>query len=68
MRARLGPFAVPRSGEWSEILRPDKMLQVAGDGCVAQLVEQLTLNQRVHSSSLCTPTIYFSQYLSLKFE
>lgn len=26
-------------------------------GCVAQLVEQLTLNQRVHSSILCTPTI-----------
>ncbi|CDX35261.1 hypothetical protein MPLSOD_210042 [Mesorhizobium sp. SOD10] len=25
-------------------------------GCVAQLVEQLTLNQRVHSSILCTPT------------
>ena len=27
------------------------------DGRVAQLVEQLTLNQRVHSSSLCAPTI-----------
>ncbi|CCV07668.1 hypothetical protein MESS2_620012 [Mesorhizobium metallidurans STM 2683] len=25
-------------------------------GCVAQLVEQLTLNQRVHSSILCAPT------------
>ena len=27
------------------------------DGRIAQLVEQLTLNQRVHSSSLCAPTI-----------
>ena len=30
-----------------------------GRGCVAQLVEQLTLNQRVHSSILCTPTKFF---------
>ena len=29
---------------------------VTGRGCVAQLVEQLNLNQRVHSSILCTPT------------
>ncbi len=28
-------------------------------GCVAQLVEQLTLNQRVHSSILCAPTKFF---------
>jgi hypothetical protein len=27
------------------------------DGRIAQLVEQLTLNQRVHGSSPCTPTI-----------
>ncbi len=27
-----------------------------GDGCVAQLVEQLTLNQRVQGSNPCTPT------------
>ena len=26
-------------------------------GCVAQLVEQLTLNQRVQGSSPCSPTI-----------
>ena len=25
-------------------------------GCIAQLVEQLTLNQRVHGSSPCAPT------------
>src|SRR5690349_24014347 len=37
---------------------PASALPVAG--CVAQLVEQLTLNQRVHSSILCTPT-KFSQ-------
>ena len=27
------------------------------DGRIAQLVEQLTLNQRVHGSSPCAPTI-----------
>jgi hypothetical protein len=27
-----------------------------GDGCIAQLVEQLTLNQRVEGSSPSTPT------------
>ncbi len=31
-----------------------------GDGCVAQLVEQLTLNQRVQGSNPCTPTNDFS--------
>lgn len=30
-------------------------------GCVAQLVEQLTLNQRVHSSILCAPTKFFEK-------
>jgi hypothetical protein len=30
-----------------------------GDGCVAQLVEQLTLNQRVQGSNPCTPTNLF---------
>jgi hypothetical protein len=30
----------------------------AMDGRIAQLVEQLTLNQRVQGSSPCAPTIY----------
>ncbi|ESZ52633.1 hypothetical protein X730_02390 [Mesorhizobium sp. L103C565B0] len=30
-------------------------------GCVAQLVEQLTLNQRVHSSILCAPTKFLEK-------
>jgi hypothetical protein len=35
-------------------------------GRVAQLVEQLTLNQRVHSSSLCAPTISSSEISYLR--
>ncbi len=36
---------------------PVSLVKSATDtGCVAQLVEQLTLNQRVHGSSPCTPT------------
>ncbi len=36
------------------------------DGRIAQLVEQLTLNQRVHSSSLCAPTIEINGLLRLE--
>jgi hypothetical protein len=32
-------------------------MQIRFDGRIAQLVEQLTLNQRVHGSSPCAPTI-----------
>ncbi len=32
-------------------------MQSRFDGRIAQLVEQLTLNQRVHGSSPCAPTI-----------
>ena len=31
-------------------------LPATAGGCIAQLVEQLTLNQRVHGSSPCAPT------------
>jgi hypothetical protein len=37
-------------------------------GCVAQLVEQLTLNQRVHSSILCAPTKFFQENWWKTFE
>jgi hypothetical protein len=38
---------------------PD-LLRRHGLGRIAQLVEQLTLNQRVQGSSPCAPTITFS--------
>ena len=31
-----------------------------GDGRIAQLAEQLTLNQRVQGSNPCAPTIFFN--------
>jgi transposase len=34
------------------------------DGRIAQLVEQLTLNRRVHGSSPCAPTIEIKDLLS----
>ncbi|CCV14616.1 conserved hypothetical protein [Mesorhizobium sp. STM 4661] len=37
-------------------------------GCVAQLVEQLTLNQRVHSSILCAPTKDFKDLVEKTLE
>ncbi len=35
------------------------------DGRIAQLVEQLTLNQRVHGSSPCAPTIEVYEFARL---
>jgi hypothetical protein len=36
-------------------------MQIRFDGRIAQLVEQLTLNQRVHGSSPCAPTIEINE-------
>ena len=38
----------------------DYAAPVKVDGRIAQLVEQLTLNQRVQGSSPCAPTIVFN--------
>ena len=37
-------------------------------GCVAQLVEQLTLNQWVHSSNLCASTNFHRAKRGLEIE
>ena len=54
MRAKVFPEPGLDSRGWHGYMRAS--VGLAGRGCVAQLVEQLTLNQRVHSSILCTPT------------
>jgi hypothetical protein len=50
-----GAFAKPRA--------PGEILS-RHSGRIAQLVEQLTLNQRVQGSSPCAPTIDFARLLS----
>ena len=53
-----GPFAV-------EAHRRAGQLRDTWHGCIAQLVEQLTLNQRVQGSSPCTPTNISMTYPNL---
>ena len=50
-----GSFAKARGAFNSARLR--RWIRSRFDGRIAQLVEQLTLNQRVHGSSPCAPTI-----------
>ena len=47
------------------ILNSSSSFLVFGNGPLAQLVEQLTLNQRVRSSSLRRPTKLYSDYIAL---
>ena len=42
--------------EKESIINPVKKNKTKGPGCVAQLVEQLTLNQWVQGSNPCAPT------------
>ena len=64
-----GSFAKAQGAFNSARLR--RWMRSRFDGRIAQLVEQLTLNQRVHGSSPCAPTIkikYLAGNLSIQGE
>ncbi|MDF2813756.1 MAG: hypothetical protein K0S56_4787 [Microvirga sp.] len=54
-----GLFSGPRPAEFASARVHSSRLNSLRRGCIAQLVEQLTLNQRVQGSSPCAPTNLF---------